>query len=154
MSSTAVEALKRVFPTEQLALAGTDEYEKLNSSYLSLLESEIAPAAIFLPKTADDVSRFITTIKGFVLDGSAHFASKILPWFLGMSDMKTEVESHSSWRGPTAPPEVPGCANVQGGIKVDLRLLTGIEIKEGSVSIAAGERWGGGTSTTRSSNTD
>lgn len=118
MSSPAVDALKELFPVEQLALAGTDEYEQLNSSYLSSLESEIAPAAIFLPKTADEVAKFITTIKSFALDGSAKFAI----------------------RGAGQQP-LPGCANVQGGVTVDLRHLTGVEVKEGSVSIAAGERW-------------
>lgn len=79
MSSPALNALKELFPAEQLVLAGTEEYEKLNSSYLSSLESELAPAAIFLPKTADDVSKFITDIKSFALDGSAKFASKLFP---------------------------------------------------------------------------
>lgn len=79
MASPAVEALKKLFSTEQLALAGADEYHKLNSSYLSSLESEIAPAAVFLPQTADDVSKFITTIKDFALDGSVKFASKLFP---------------------------------------------------------------------------
>lgn len=79
MPSPAVKALKELFPAEQLALAGTEEYEKLNSSYLSSLESEIAPAAIFLPKTADDVGKFITTIKDFALDGSAQFAGNRFP---------------------------------------------------------------------------
>lgn len=77
MAPSAVEALQKLLSAEQLALAGTDEYHKLNSSYLSSLESEIAPAAIFLPKTAGDVSKFITTIKDFALDGSAQFASKL-----------------------------------------------------------------------------
>lgn len=36
---------------------------------------------------------------------------------------------------------LPGCANIQSGITVDLRHLTGVEINEGYVSIAAGERW-------------
>lgn len=79
MASPAIEALKKLFPTEQLALTGTDEHEKLNSSYLSSLENEIAPAAIFLPKSADDVAKFITTIKGFAVNGSAQFASRLFP---------------------------------------------------------------------------
>ena len=79
MASPVIEALKGVFSTEQLALSGTEEYEKLNSSYLSCLESEITPAAIFLPKTADDVAKFITTIKSYALDGSAKFASQLFP---------------------------------------------------------------------------
>ena len=79
MASLAVEALKELFPTEQLALLGTEEYEKLNHTYLSSLESKIAPAAIFLPKSAEDVAKFITTIKGYALDGSAQFASMLCP---------------------------------------------------------------------------
>lgn len=37
---------------------------------------------------------------------------------------------------------MPGCANIEGGITLDLGLLTGVELKDGVVSIAAGERWG------------
>lgn len=79
MASSAVEALKNLFPAEQLALAGSDEYQKLNSSYLSTLESEVEPAAIFLPRTAGDVSKFINTIKDFALDGPAQFSSTLPP---------------------------------------------------------------------------
>ncbi|KAJ0116703.1 FAD-binding domain-containing protein [Diaporthe amygdali] len=119
MASSAIETLKKVFPSEQLAIAGTGEFEKLNSSYLSSLESEIAPAGIVLPKSADDVAKFINTIKQSAVDGSALFAI----------------------RGAGQQP-LPGCANIQGGITLDLRLLTGVEIQEGFVSVAAGERWG------------
>lgn len=37
---------------------------------------------------------------------------------------------------------VPGCANINGGITVDLCRLTGIEVKDGYVEIGAGELWG------------
>ena len=37
---------------------------------------------------------------------------------------------------------LPGCANIQGGITLDLGLLVGSEIHDGIVEIAAGERWG------------
>ncbi|KAI3394085.1 hypothetical protein diail_3209 [Diaporthe ilicicola] len=119
MASPAIEALENAFPAEQLALAGTDDFEKLNSSYLSSLEGEIVPSGIFLPKSAVDVAKFITTIKAYAIDGLAQFAV----------------------RGAGQQP-LPGCANVQGGLTVDLRHLSGIEIKEGSVSVGAGERWG------------
>lgn len=96
MAPSAVEALQKLFSAEQLALAGTDEYRKLNSSYLSSLESEIAPAAIFLPKTADDVSIFITTIKDFALDVSARFASKSFSKHLQTLALKTDHASKSA----------------------------------------------------------
>lgn len=39
---------------------------------------------------------------------------------------------------------MPGCSNVdgEGGVTIDLRYLRGIEVKEGFVSVGAGERWG------------
>ncbi|KAI8946216.1 FAD-binding domain-containing protein [Xylaria longipes] len=35
-----------------------------------------------------------------------------------------------------------GCNNIQGGITLNLSLITGIAVKDETVSIAAGERWG------------
>jgi len=70
MSFPAVETLRHAFPAEQLALYGfDDEFGKLNSSYLSSLESEIVPTGIFLPNSAEDVSKFITIFKEYALDG-------------------------------------------------------------------------------------
>lgn len=37
---------------------------------------------------------------------------------------------------------MPSCANIEDSITLDLGLLTGVELKDGVVSIAAGERWG------------
>jgi hypothetical protein len=37
---------------------------------------------------------------------------------------------------------LPGCANIQGGVTIDLRHLAAIEVKEGFVSVGAGARWG------------
>lgn len=37
---------------------------------------------------------------------------------------------------------LPGCANIQGGITIDLRNLVDIEVKQGFVSVGAGARWG------------
>ncbi|ROW15441.1 hypothetical protein VPNG_02432 [Cytospora leucostoma] len=119
MASPAFGALQDAFSYENLLLAGTDEFKKLNSSYISSQEADVTPAAIFLPRTTDDVSRFVTILKPFALDGSAPFAI----------------------RGAGQQP-LPGCANIQDGITLDLRLLTGTVIKDGIVSIAAGERWG------------
>ncbi|KAF2865235.1 hypothetical protein BDV95DRAFT_260051 [Massariosphaeria phaeospora] len=119
-ASKAIEALKEVFPADQLAVGGTEEFDKLNNSYLSLLQSELVPAAIFLPKSKDEVVKFVQTIKPFALTGDVSFAI----------------------RGAGQQP-VPGCSNIAGnGITLDLRFLTGIELKDGVVSLGAGERWG------------
>ncbi|KAI1503820.1 FAD-binding domain-containing protein [Biscogniauxia marginata] len=116
-----IEALKKVFPAEQLYVRGTDEFDKTNGSYLSALENDITPAAIVLAKTTKDVSNFLITIKPFIASGETAFAI----------------------RGAGQQP-LPGCANVQDGVTLDLRMLTGVELDldSGIVSIAAGERWG------------
>ncbi|KAF2106111.1 hypothetical protein BDV96DRAFT_591461 [Lophiotrema nucula] len=118
--SEAIETIRKTFPIDQLVLSGTAEFEKLNKSYLSLLQSELEPAAIFLPRSSDDVIKFVRIFEPFALEGDAQFAV----------------------RGAGQQP-VPGCSNIaNNGITLDLRFLTGIEIKNGIVSIAAGERWG------------
>ncbi|KAI1764862.1 FAD-binding domain-containing protein [Hypoxylon sp. FL1150] len=120
-TSLAIVALQQAFPADQLLLEGTEEFDKLNGSYLSALENDITPAAILLPKTTQDVSTFMVTVKPFAASGEATFAI----------------------RGAGQQP-LPGCANVQGGVTLDLRLLTGIDLNldTGMVSIAAGGRWG------------
>lgn len=120
-TAPVIAALKEAFPADQLHLQGTEEFDKLNGSYLSALENDITPAAIFLPKTTNDVSTFLVTIKPFAVSGDVAFAI----------------------RGAGQQP-LPGCANIEGGVTVDLCLLTGIDLNlnTGMVSIAAGERWG------------
>jgi FAD/FMN-containing dehydrogenase len=118
--SKAITALKEAFPGDQLAISGTEEYTKLNSSYLSLLQSELQPAAIFLPRSSDEVAKFVQVMKPLALSGDAQFAI----------------------RGAGQQP-VPGCSNISNnGVTLDLRHLTGIELKDGIVSLGAGERWG------------
>lgn len=118
-SSKAIEALQGAFAGDQLALPGSDEFTTLNKSYLSCLQSDITPAAIFLPKAKDDVAKFVSAVKPFALSGDAPFAI----------------------RGAGQQP-VPGCSNVANGITLDLRHLKGIELKDGVVSVGAGDRWG------------
>lgn len=119
-ASKGIEALQQAFPSEELAVAGTDEYDKLNNSYLSTLQSDLEPAAIFLPRTTEDVAKFVEIVKPFALNGDTQFAV----------------------RGAGQQP-VPGCSNInKPGITLDLRFLTGIELKDGVVSLGAGERWG------------
>jgi len=116
----AINTLRAAFLSDQIAVEGTEDYKKLNNSYLSLLQSEIKPATIFLPRNKHDVAKFVQLIAPFALDGNIHFAI----------------------RGAGQQP-VPGCSNIEGdGITIDLRHLTGIRIKDGMVSLGAGERWG------------
>jgi FAD/FMN-containing dehydrogenase len=101
----------------QVALPNTTEYDERNESYLSGLESDITPAATFLPTSKEEVSTFVTACKPFVAGGLT-FAN----------------------RGAGQVP-LPGSANIENGIIMDLSNLTGVEVHDGVVSIAAGERW-------------
>ncbi len=117
--SQAIDTLTKVLPSGQLAVRGTQEYEDLNGSYQSIRSGESQPAAIFRPKSADEVSTFVQTIRPFALSGQAPFAIF----------------------GAGQQPAL-GCNNIQGGITLNLSLLTGITVNDEAVSIAAGERWG------------
>ncbi|KAK8052712.1 hypothetical protein PG996_012013 [Apiospora saccharicola] len=117
-TSQAILALRQTLPHAHLVTPGTtDEYKSLNDSYLSGFESDLSPACIFLPKSKEEVAAFVRTIHPFV----------------------GEVQSaiRAAGRQP-----LPGCANVQDGITVDLRSLTGVEVRDGVVRVAAGESWG------------
>jgi hypothetical protein len=137
VSSEALAALKVGLPPNRFAVRGTEEYEKLNSSYLSGFESDLKPSTIFLPRSKDEVVAFLSTLKPFL--------------------RHEKFAIRSAGNQP-----LPGCANIQDGITVDLRLLTGIDIKDGFVRIAAGEKIGAvyekvtaaglGTSGSRSAN--
>lgn len=78
MTFTAIEVLARSFPNEQLLQAGTEDLTKLNKSYLSCLESDLTPSAIFVPKNVDDVAKFVEVIGPFSTDGTAPLASTYL----------------------------------------------------------------------------
>ncbi|KAI0174427.1 hypothetical protein BJ166DRAFT_620922 [Pestalotiopsis sp. NC0098] len=115
----AISAILRTLPQAHLVTPdAAGEYQSLNSSYLSGFESDLKPAYIFLPRSKDEVAAFVRTIQPFV--GNVEFAVR------------------AAGRQP-----LPGCANVEGGITVDLRSLKGVELQEdGTVRVAAGENWG------------
>lgn len=117
--SPILASLQEQLSDDQIALKGTEPYSKLNKSYLSLLQSDIEPAAIVLPRSTADVVEIIKLLKPHLLRGDVRLAI----------------------RGGGQQP-VPGCSNIANGITLDLRLLTGIELKDGVVQIGAGERWG------------
>ena len=114
-----IDLLEERFPGDQVAIGGTSAFEILNKSYLSLLQSELKPAAIFPPRSAEEVAQFVKEVKPFVFNDGVQFAV----------------------RGAGQQP-APGCSNITNGITLDLRFLTGIDLKNGLVSIGAGERWG------------
>ncbi|PQE11747.1 Bifunctional solanapyrone synthase protein [Rutstroemia sp. NJR-2017a WRK4] len=116
--SQAIEALQRNLSGSRLILRNTTEYDELNASYLSALESDLSPACIFLPSTREEIAEFIKIISPFVDTGDVAFAI----------------------RGAGQVP-LPGAANIANGITMDLRNLTGVELADGHVSVAAGERW-------------
>lgn len=121
MSTTvahAISAIRQAIPQAHLVTTEAgEEYQSLNNSYLSGFESDLFPACIFLPRSRDEVAAFIRAIEPFV--GHVQFAIR------------------AAGRQP-----LPGCANIDNGITVDLRSLKGIQIQDGCVHVAAGELWG------------
>lgn len=114
----AISALRQALPHAHLITPeANEEYQSLNNSYLSGFESDLSPACIFLPRSKEEVVAFVRAIKPFV--GEVQFAIR------------------AAGRQP-----LPGCANVQDGITVDLRSLKGIHIQDDHVQVAAGELWG------------
>lgn len=117
-SADTIAAIQAAFASDQLLLPGSERYEKRNGSYLSQLESDIKPAAIFQPRTREEVSQFVKLIKPLVADGKATFAIR------ACGNMPA-----------------PGCANVEGGITLDLGLLSELSLGENTVSVGAGVPW-------------
>ncbi|KAI1648242.1 uncharacterized protein F4817DRAFT_314867 [Daldinia loculata] len=99
-SSLAIDALRHAIPDGQFSLRGTAEYENLNSSYLSQLESDLKPACILQPRSKQDVAAFVRAIQPFASKGDTKFAV----------------------RGGGQQP-APSCANIQNSITVDLGLI-------------------------------
>jgi FAD/FMN-containing dehydrogenase len=121
MSSTTtkvIDVLTDAFPADRIALPGTDAYKKRIESYVSLLESEIPSAAIFLPQDHDEVAKFIRLMEPLVEEHDAIFAI----------------------RGAGQQP-LPGCANIEDGVTIDLSQLQKIEVGDDVVRIGAGCRW-------------
>lgn len=120
--STSVEqsisAIGDALPHAHLVLPeAEEEYQSLNNSYLSGFESDLSPACIFLPRSKEEIAGFVRAIEPFV--GHVQFAIR------------------AAGRQP-----LPGCANIDKGITVDLRYLKGIFVQDGHVQVAAGELWG------------
>lgn len=59
----SVDALNQAFPTDQIALPGTEAFQTSNDVYLSARQSDYTPAAIFQPKNTKDVATFLRLAK-------------------------------------------------------------------------------------------
>ncbi|KAH7310887.1 hypothetical protein B0I35DRAFT_463407 [Stachybotrys elegans] len=116
----AIQALRGVFRANQVVQEGAAAYEDINESYLSNLNNDLTPAAVVLPDSSADVAKFVRTLRPYALSGQAYFAIK----------------------GAGQQP-LPACNNIEEGITLDLRNLTGIQVDQakGVVSVGAGVRW-------------
>ncbi|KAK4169872.1 hypothetical protein QBC43DRAFT_283437 [Cladorrhinum sp. PSN259] len=95
-------------------------YSAAQSSYYAGQARDLKPGCIFMPRSTDDVSRFVKTV-----------AVRTRP------DAKFAIRGggHTLWKG---------AANIDGGITVDMRLINGTVLNsDGSVaSLGAGGRFG------------
>ncbi|KAK4175768.1 hypothetical protein QBC36DRAFT_189127 [Triangularia setosa] len=122
------KALRNSLPSSNLYFEGEREYETLNGSYLSAMESDIRPAVIFRPESRKQVAKFVKVMKPFALGEHGEEAT-------------VQFAIRSGGQQP-----LPGVANIQGGITLDLGLLNSVELqkdgKQTTVSVGAGARWG------------
>ncbi|KAH7402179.1 hypothetical protein DE146DRAFT_744748 [Phaeosphaeria sp. MPI-PUGE-AT-0046c] len=69
-----INVLKGSFSEQSISLQGTEQFDKLNKTYLSLLQIELTPAVIVLPHSSSDGCKFVKLIRPYVLKGETHFA--------------------------------------------------------------------------------
>lgn len=119
-ANNIIAALQATFPSDQIALPGTEDYTTWNGSYLAQQESDLQPACITRPATTDEVAQFVRIIEPSAVRGEVAFAIR------------------AAGNMPA-----PGCANVQNGITLDLNLLTTISLNQDNsvVLVGAGARW-------------
>ncbi|KAL9118743.1 MAG: hypothetical protein Q9187_004711 [Circinaria calcarea] len=102
-------------------LPGTSGYNESTTSYYSAFEHELKPGLVLKPASKEDVAAIVKITKPFVARGKVQLAI----------------------RGGGATP-VAGVANINNGITIDMRSVTGITLhpENSTVSIGAGESWG------------
>ena len=114
------QSLSAAFPGK-VFFPDSPEYNNSIVSYWAAFEKELSPSCIIMPTSAEDVSNVIKVVSEPALKG--HFQLAI------------RGGGHTAWAG---------AANIDMGITLDLRYLTGINV-DGETkicSIGAGERWG------------
>lgn len=119
MSAQVQQALSQALPNA-VYTPGSDAYVVSASAYLSSL-AQLQPALITEPTNVYDVSTILKTLKPFVDCG----------------DVKVAIKA-----GGATPS--PGAANIDGGVLIDLKHLTGIDLSDDKklVTLGVGEKWG------------
>ncbi|KAF1951058.1 FAD-binding domain-containing protein [Byssothecium circinans] len=119
MDAQLQQALSDALP-DAVFTPGSDAYAESVYSYFSSL-AQLKPALVITPQNAADVSTIIKILKPFV-DGRG-----------------VKIAIKSGGATPT-----PGAANIDGGITIDLKHLTGIKLSADRklVTLGVGETWG------------
>ena len=114
------QTLSNTFPGK-VFLPDSAEYINSIDSYWAAFEKELHPGCVFMPTTTEDVSSLIKAVSEPARKGHVQLAIR--------------GGGHTSWAG---------AANINKGITLDLRHLTGInvDVETHVCSIGAGERWG------------
>lgn len=98
---------------------GSAEYAESKGSYFSAFESELSPTCVVRPRNAREVANIVNDIRSSALSGHTQLAIK--------------GGGHTTWAGS---------ANIDKGITLDLRNLTGVHVDSHTkiASLGAGER--------------
>lgn len=99
-------------------LPATAQYENSTSSYFAAFENELNPAGVFQPQSTQDVVKIVQYLR------------------TTPTGVKIAIRGggHTPWAG---------AANIDKGITIDMRRLTGVKVRTNNVAtIAAGETWG------------
>ena len=104
---------------EQTFFPLSAEYRNSSQSYFSLFESDLEPGCVFRPRSAQALAAAIGSLQ------------KVHP----PAQLAIKGGGHTQYAG---------AANVDGGVTIDLSGLTGvsIDVRAGTASVGAGERWG------------
>jgi FAD/FMN-containing dehydrogenase len=113
------KALLTTFP-EIVFFPGSPEYAESNGSYFSAFERELSPTCVVRPRNAEEVANIVKAFRSSALSGHTQLAIK--------------GGGHAAWAGS---------ANIDNGITIDLRNLTGVHVDSYTkiASLGAGERW-------------
>ncbi|KAI1747786.1 FAD-binding domain-containing protein [Xylaria castorea] len=104
------------------------------SQAISVLKQALQRARLITPATEEYESLNNSYLSGFESD--------LFPACIFLPESKEDVAAFVRAIQPFAADPLPGCANVQDGITIDLRSLKSIGIQDKVVQVAAGERWG------------
>ncbi|KAL9636720.1 MAG: hypothetical protein Q9204_002144 [Flavoplaca sp. TL-2023a] len=100
-------------------LPPSPQYTETDSSYFAAFENELSPACVVRPANAADVSAIVKIV------GSSSWHA---------TPLAIKGGGHTPWAG---------AANIDNGVTIDLRHLTGVHVNSqtGLATLGAGERW-------------